>query len=90
MFIPALFTTACVHRDTHTHTHTQNGILSTIKKNDIMPCVVTWMEQVLTEVRERQISYDITYMRNLKYDKNELIYKMGKFKVTKGEVGGIN
>ena len=55
-----------------------------------MPCVVTWMEQVLTEVRERQISYDITYMRNLKYDKNELIYKMGKFKVTKGEVGGIN
>ena len=25
--------------------------------------------------RERQISYDITYMWNLKYDKNELIYK---------------
>ena len=25
--------------------------------------------------RERQIPYDITYMRNLKYDTNELIYK---------------
>ena len=26
--------------------------------------------------RERQISYDITYMWNLKYDTNELIYKI--------------
>ena len=26
-------------------------------------------------VRERQISYDITYMWNLKYGKDELIYK---------------
>ena len=25
--------------------------------------------------RERQISYDITYMWNLKYDTNDLIYK---------------
>ena len=25
--------------------------------------------------RERQISYDITYMWNLKYDTNELIYE---------------
>ena len=25
--------------------------------------------------RERQISYDVTYMWNLKYDTNELIYK---------------
>ena len=25
--------------------------------------------------REREISYDITYMCNLKYDTNELIYK---------------
>ena len=25
--------------------------------------------------RERQIPYKITYMRNLKYDKTELIYK---------------
>ena len=29
--------------------------------------------------RERQISYDITYMWSLKYDTNELIYKTGIF-----------
>ena len=28
-----------------------------------------------TDVREIQISYDITYMWNLKYDTNELIHK---------------
>ena len=28
-----------------------------------------------TSERERQIPYDITYMWNLKYDTNELIYK---------------
>ena len=28
-----------------------------------------------TDVRERQISYDIAYMWDLKYDTNELIYK---------------
>ena len=27
--------------------------------------------------RERQILYDITYMWNLKYDANELIYETG-------------
>ena len=42
--------------------------------------------------RERQISYDITYLWNLKYDTNELIYKTetltdieNKLMVTKGE-----
>ena len=30
---------------------------------------------ILSEVRERQISYIITYMENLKNDTNELIYK---------------
>ena len=29
----------------------------------------------LSEVRERQIPYDVTYMWNLKYDTNEHIYK---------------
>ena len=51
--------------------------------------------------RERQISYDITYMWNLKYDTNELIYEQiqthrhrkqtygyQRGKVTNG--GGIN
>ena len=46
-----------------------------IKKNKIMP----WLNLeiiILSEVRERQISYDITCMWNQKYDTNELIYKI--------------
>jgi hypothetical protein len=30
--------------DTHTHTHTQNGVYSAIKKNEIMLFVGKWME----------------------------------------------
>ena len=46
-----------------------------------MPFAATWMDQeiiILSEVmsdRERQISYNITYMWNLKYDTNEHIYE---------------
>ena len=45
-----------------------------------MPFAGTWMgvEMItLSEVseRERQISYDITYMRNIKRDTNELIHE---------------
>ena len=45
---------------------------STIKKNEIMPFAATWMDLdiiIASEVksgRERQISYDIGYMWNLK------------------------
>ena len=46
---------------------------------------------------ERQISYDITYMWNLKYDTNELIYKTETYRHRKqtygyqrGKEGGIN
>ena len=39
---------------------------SAIKKNDVMPSAATWMDQEMIIVsetdRERQISYDITYM----------------------------
>ena len=51
------------------------------KKNKIMLFVSTWMDLeiiILSEVRERQISYDIAYVWNLKYDTNELIYKIEK------------
>ena len=33
---------------------------------------------ILNEVRNRQISYDFTYMCNLKYGTNELIYQKKK------------
>ena len=50
-----------------------------LEKNEIMPFAATQMDLeiiILSEPdRERQISYDITYMWNLKYDTNELIYK---------------
>ena len=48
------------------------------EKNEIMPFIAIWMGLeivILNEVRQRQISYDITYMGNLKDDPNELIYK---------------
>ena len=38
-------------------------------KNEIMPIVATWMDLeiiILSEVRKKQIPYDITYMWNLK------------------------
>ena len=46
---------------------------SAIKKNEIMPFSAIWMQVeiiILSEVRERQVPYDITYMWNLNYDTN--------------------
>ena len=43
-----------------------------------MPFSAIWMELeiiILSEIRESQITYDITYMWNLKYGTNEPIYK---------------
>ena len=54
---------------------------SVIKKNEILPFAATRIDLemiILSEVkvRERQISYGITYMWNLKKNEtNELIYK---------------
>ena len=42
---------------------------SAIKKKEIMPFAATWMDLetiMQSEVSERQTSYDITYMWNLK------------------------
>ena len=48
--------------------HTYNGIYPAIKKKEIMPSAVTWMDLEMiirsNSDRERQISYDITYMWN--------------------------
>ena len=46
-----------------------NEYYSAIKKNKIMPFAATWMGLelvILSKVRERQVSYDIVYMWNLK------------------------
>ena len=44
-----------------------------------MPLAATWMQLeiiILSEVRQKEKDkYDITYMWNLKYGTNELIYK---------------
>ena len=40
-----------------------------IKKNEILPFATTWMELegiMLSEIRERQVSYDFTHMRTLR------------------------
>ena len=55
-----------------------NGILLIHKKNAIMPFAATQMDLkivILSEVRKRQIPYDIVYMWNLKSDTNKLIYE---------------
>ena len=50
--------------------HIYNGILLSHKKKEIMPLAATWMDLEIIILsksdRERQISYDITYMWNLK------------------------
>ena len=51
---------------------------SAIKSNEIMPFVVTWMDLEITKlsiVSQRQKSYDITYIWNLKIMQNNLFIK---------------
>ena len=74
---------------------------SAIKKNEIMPFAATWMDLeivILSEVqsdRERQISYDIAWMWNLKkcykwtylQNRNRVTDVENKLMVTRGESG---
>ena len=73
-----------------------NGLVLSHKKNEIMPFAATYMNLenvILKEVRERQISYDITYMWNLKkgykgtylQNQNRLTDVEHKFMTTRGE-----
>ena len=57
-----------------------NGILlSCKKKNEIMPFAATWTDLeiiMLSEVSQKEKGkYHTTYMQNIKYDTNELIYE---------------
>ena len=55
--------------------HIYNGILLSHKKNEIVPFAATRMDleiTILGKVRQRQISYDITYICHLKNSTNEL------------------
>ena len=56
--------------------HVYNGILFSLKKNELVSFASTWMQQeIIQSERERQISYDIFYMWNLKYDTMNLSVK---------------
>ena len=70
---------------------------SAIKKNEIMPFAATWMALEIIILsksdRQRQISYDITYMWNLRKQYKQTYSQNGnglthieiKLTVTKGE-----
>ena len=73
-------------------------IISAIKKNEIMPLAATWMDLemiILSEVSQRQTSYDITSLWILKkgykgiylQNRNRLV-DFEKFMVTKGDSEG--
>ena len=64
------------------HTYIYNGILFSHKKNEILPFSITKMDLesiMLSKIREKQISYDFTYMWNLRKKTNE---QRGKKKET--------
>ena len=95
------------HTHTHTHTYTQWNISHKKEWNNAICSNMDGPRDYHTKWskwdRERQISYDITYMRNLKKsDANELIYETNRLTgvenkrmVTRGDSGigrefGIN
>ena len=59
-----------------TYTHTMEYYLAI--KSEILPFAATWMDReniILSEVRQSQISDNITYIWNLKNNTSKLIYK---------------
>ena len=75
--------------------HIYYGILLSHKKNKIIAFAATWMDLeivILSEISQRQMSYDITYIWNLKkwykwiYLENRLTDFENKLTVIKGEI----
>ena len=65
MFLAALFTVAKTRKQPKRPlTDEWNGILLSHKKSEVMPSAPTWMDSEITlsEVRERPMSHDNTYM----------------------------
>ena len=57
----------------------------------MIPFVAIWIQldiTTLSEVRERQLPYDITHMWNLKFDTNKSIYETDTQSGTKGQTAG--
>ena len=62
-----------------------------IKKNEILPFATTWMELegiMLSEIRERQKSYDFTHMRTSRDKTDE--HKGRETKIIQKQGGGQN
>ena len=77
------------HTHTHTHTHTME-YYSAIKKNEILPFAMTWIELesiIFSQISQsdRQIPYDFTHMWNLRNKINEQKEKKNRERQTKKE-----
>ena len=60
------------------------------KKNEIMPFVATWMELemiILSDINQKQISYDITYMESKKMIQMSLFMKQKETQTLKTDFG---
>ena len=79
MFIEALFIIARTSKQPNcpsTDKWTKRILLSDKKRNKMISFAAPWMGLeiiILSEVRQRQIPYDITYMWNIKYGTRESI-----------------